>query len=202
MKVASSIQYRGVIAATVVLLFLWIGPAPASARHATIRNFPPAPHRAPAGTPPADLAAAIKAAGAELHWEVAGESPGAVKLRFRIRAHEAIVVIGYDDSNYWIDYSDSINLDYNPNDYRVPGRSGRLVKGPRIHHNYNIWVDQLYREVERQMQTPPKAVVGNQIPSKAPILIADELEKLDALRRRGILTQEEFDRQKMKLLAP
>jgi hypothetical protein len=35
----------------------------------------------------------------------------------------------------------------------------------------------------------------------SPILIADELEKLDALREGGVLTQEEFDKQKAKLLA-
>jgi hypothetical protein len=32
-------------------------------------------------------------------------------------------------------------------------------------------------------------------------MIADELEKLDALRERGILTQEEFDQLKAKFLA-
>jgi len=31
-------------------------------------------------------------------------------------------------------------------------------------------------------------------------MIADELEKLDALRQRGVLTQQEFDAQKAKLL--
>jgi hypothetical protein len=33
-----------------------------------------------------------------------------------------------------------------------------------------------------------------------PSMIADELDKLDALRQRGVLTQQEFDEQKAKLL--
>ena len=49
--------------------------------------------------------------------------------------------------------------------------------------------------------TPPKRVEPRPASSGQSILIADELEKLDALRDKGILTDEEFDRQKAKLLA-
>ncbi len=189
------------ILATLFLFLSWTGPPAGSAAHATIRNIPPTAHLAPSGTPLADLAAAIKAAGDELDWEVTGESPGVVRLRLRIRAHEAIVVVGYDKSNYWIDYSDSFNLDYSPNDFRKPGPSRRVVRGPRIHHNYNIWVDRLSKKIALHLKFPPKAIVEEQMLPRQPILIADELEKLDALRERGILTQEEFDLQKAKLLS-
>jgi hypothetical protein len=45
------------------------------------------------------------------------------------------------------------------------------------------------------MQNPPNRS------RTSPLPIADELDKLDKLRRRGVLTQEEFDQQKTKLLA-
>jgi hypothetical protein len=45
------------------------------------------------------------------------------------------------------------------------------------------------------VQNPPERSSGS------PLLIADELEKLDKLRQRGLLTQGEFDQQKAKLLA-
>jgi hypothetical protein len=51
------------------------------------------------------------------------------------------------------------------------------------------------------MKTPRSAIRVEQTRTPSPIMIADELEKLDALRERGVLTQEEFDRQKAKLLA-
>jgi hypothetical protein len=168
---------------------------------ATIRNIPPTRHFAPVGTSSADLAAAIKLAMIKVNWRVEGEAPGAIKAAVIIRAHYAVVVIGYDEVNYWIDYVDSTNLDYNPNDLKLPRNRGIRVKGPRIHENYNVWVSQLSKEIVIQARTPPKANPDCTASSRNPILIAEELEKLDALRERGILTQEEFDQQKEKLLA-
>ena len=53
-----------------------------------------------------------------------------------------------------------------------------------------------------QMQSPPKW--SNENPpnqsNASPLLVADELDKLDKLRLRGVLTQGEFDQQKAKLL--
>ena len=93
-----------------------------------------------------------------------------------------------------------MNLDYNPKSRRAT-RTSREIKGPRIHRNYNLWVESLAKSIELNAETPPNSYLTDTVPSETPILIADELEKLDSLRERGVLTQEEFDRQKAKLLA-
>jgi hypothetical protein len=166
----------------------------------TIRNIPPTPHLAPAETSLADLSAAIKFAVVEEGWSAIAEAPGVIRASLRVRTHKAVVTIGFDESNFWIEYRDSMNLDYNPKNRRAT-RTRREIKGPRIHRNYNLWIKSLAKSIELYASTPPKSYLTDTAPSETPILIADELEKLDALRERGILTQEEFDQQKAKLLA-
>ena len=185
---------------TLLLLLSGIGPSFAAAS-VTIRNTPPTPHFAPAGTPLADLAAAIRKAANEEGWRIIAEAPGVMQASLHVRSHEAVVSIGFDESNFWIEYADSVNLDYNPNGLRKT-RTRREVKGPRIHRNYHVWVDQLAKEIAIYAKAPPRAKSTEAAPSKNPIMIADELEKLDALRERGVLSQEEFDQQKARLLAP
>ena len=183
----------------------------ASAWTATIQNIPPTPHHAPPGTPLADLGLAIKNACMASGWDVVGDSAGSITARLRIRSHVATVGIRFDESNYSIDYLDSVNLNFNPNDFyrgsRDKGRGRRVptVKGPRIHGNYNKWVRKLSRSISTHLLTPPEDAAPEDAAlsgaaSTDPILIADELEKLDALLQRGVLTQQEFDDLKAKLL--
>jgi hypothetical protein len=190
---------RQIVVLVPLLTLLALAP-PSSEASATIQNIPPTPHLAPAGTSLADLAAYIKFAAAEEGWTAVAEAPGVIRASMRARSHKAVVTIGFDEVNFWIEYRDSVNLDYNPK-----GRKARKnwpeIKGPRIHRNYNLWVKQLAKSIEIYAETPPISYDAEPAPSEAPILIADELEKLDALRARGVLTQEEFDKQKAKLLA-
>ena len=58
----------------------------------------------------------------------------------------------------------------------------------------------LTRQIAIDLRNPPKAPAAQQEATSTPVMIADELEKLDALRQRGVLTQQEFDAQKAKLL--
>ncbi len=151
----------------------------------------------------AQIAAAIKLAAQSQNWEIIGESPGAMTARLYIRSHTADVVIAYTEDKYQIDYLDSDNLDFKTSDYRIPGRGprqARVIKGPRIHRNYNVWVKKLSRSIQVRARNPPPMPAQMSDTAKCPLLIADELEKLDSLRQRGILTQEEFDRQKARLL--
>ena len=101
-----------------------------------------------------------------------------------------------------IDYLGSVNLKYSPNDL-VTRRRGWVrvnVKGPRIHGNYNKWVDALAVRIAARVSHPmQQARPLKQQPST--LLVADELEKLDALRQPGVLTNEEFERQKERILA-
>lgn len=188
-----------VFAAIFLLSYLAAGLASGSE---TIRNVPRTPHGAPEGSTLEDIGRAIQQVAGEQKWYGGAEDDGLIVVSTTIRTHRATVAIGYDADAFWIDYRDSSNLDYNPNDLvrRGPGVNRRVVKkGPRIHGNYNVWVGDLAahlgartRSAVRSPQDPPTHV--------GPALIADELEKLDALRRRGVLTQSEFDAQKARLL--
>lgn len=189
------------VVAVFVLIFSTLAASNSQASR-SIQNIPPTPHLAPAGTPLANLSAAIRTAAAERGWVITDESPGLMHATLVVRTHRAKTAIGFDESNFWIDYRDSLNLDYNPDDLKFKrNKMIQVIKGPRIHRNYNLWVEQLAESIVIYAQDPPKlnprdaASVGSQL------LIADELEKLDALRKRGVLTQQEFDQQKAKLLA-
>jgi hypothetical protein len=184
-----------------IALLLFSGLAlPPAAASATIQNIPGTRHSAPVGTSLATISAAIRFAANQQGWIITEETPGLMQASLRVRTHVAMVTIGFDESNYWIEYRDSVNLDYNPND-RKKTKSMRLIKGPRIHKNYNLWVSQLSESIADHVKAPPQSHSASAAPPLSPILIADELEKLDSLRERGILTQEEFDQQKAKLLA-
>ncbi len=185
------------VPAVLFVLVLMPEIATAAQKSKTIENIPPWPHLAPVGTSPDRIVAAIIAAAEGQGWRVIGEAPGVVTAILVRRTHEAVIMIGYDELNFWIDYKDSKNLNYNPKDLMEPGRDKRHIatKGPRIHPNYNRWVAELADQIVLRMQDSPK-------PSNAlPLLIADELDKLDKLRQSGVLTQREFDQQKAKLLA-
>ncbi|MEE3327567.1 MAG: SHOCT domain-containing protein [Myxococcota bacterium] len=200
----STIMIQPISVFATLLLLATLSPTSAHAdRTASIRNIPPTPLHAPAGTPLADIAAAIRSAADSEQWIIVGESPGSMTARLHIRAHTATVTIQYTESTYQIDYLDSQNLDYKPDDLVLFGSyksKRKSINGPRIHNNYNIWVEDLGDSIEAYSYNPPKAESPKGAARPNPILIADELEKLDALRQRGVLTQEEFDQQKAKLL--
>lgn len=188
------------IAGTVFASLLLAGAALASE---TIRNIAPTPLGVDAGTPLEVIERALVQSAAERQWYGALESPGVIVVSTTIRTHRATVAIGFDATNFRIDYRDSSNLDFNPNDlmqrqFDAPSRV--LKKGPRIHANYNRWV----RDLADHIRARIRPIVEEQVAAAAtcePGLIADELEKLDRLRQRGVLTQAEFDERKQKLLA-
>ena len=101
---------------------------------------------------------AITAAAEDQGWRVIGEAPGVVTAILVRRTHEAVVTIGYDELNFWIDYKDSKNLNYNPKDLMKTKerRANTVTKGPRIHPNYNRWVAELADQITLQMQNPPE----------------------------------------------
>ncbi len=195
-----SIRTRNAISVLIPILMFFVLAPTLGAASSTIRNIAPTHHFAPAGTPLATISAAIKLAANAHGWIITQETPGTMLATLRIRTHKAIVTIGFDESNYWIEYRDSTNLDYNPND-RKKTRTMRAIKGPRIHRNYNIWIAQLAESIMDYARYPPKSFPTTDTNCENLLLIADELGKLDALRERGVLTREEFNRQKAKLLA-
>ena len=44
--------------------------------------------------------------------------------------------------------------DYKPNDRKLPGRNRRVIKGPRIHNNYNVWVKRLAKRIAVHARIP------------------------------------------------
>lgn len=136
-------------------------------------------------------AAIIKGSQTQL-WtaEMAGDKTIRAMLNVKNK-HFAIVEIPYSETSYSIIYISSENLDYNPT-------------RRTIHRNYNKWVLQLSTLIKSQFQslssnaTTPNSNQG--LPRSDKEDIFDELLKLDDLRDRGILTDEEFDFEKRKLL--
>ena len=183
--------------AVLFVLLLASVNATAAQRSQTVENIPPRLHFAPVGTSPDQLVAAITNAAEDQGWRIIEADPGELTAILVRRTHEAVVTIGYDDLNIWIDYKDSKNLNYDAKQRkkRTKGQPLGDVKAPRIHPNYNIWVAELADLIVLRTQHPPK------LSDLPPELIADELDKLDRLRQRGVLTQDEFDQRKAKLLA-
>ena len=133
-------------------ILLILTAAPSLARQATLENVAPTKHGAAPGSSPTQIASAIKQAAKGLGWVVAGEEAGSVRLRIRLRAHMALVSVGFDETNYWIDYEDSTKLDYHAEDIvrKRPKRKPRVIEGPSIHHNYNNWIRNLSNRIRTE----------------------------------------------------
>jgi hypothetical protein len=136
-------------------------------------------------------AAIIKGSQTQL-WtaEIAGDRTIRAKLNVKNK-HFAIVEIPYSESSYSIIYVSSENLQYNP--------SRRT-----IHRNYNGWVLQLSTLIKEQFNSLAADTrfsdSGHGAQNSDREDLFDALLKLDDLRDRGILTDEEFENEKRKLL--
>lgn len=171
-----------------------------SAAAATLQNIPPTPHGAPTRASLPQIAAAIEAAASDLGWTAREEEEGLIRASLFLRSHEAIVAIGYDATNFWINYVDSVNLKYHAEGLKKT-KSRKAVPGPRIHKNYNGWISRLASRIADRAKNPPRVVKIPARQIRQELLIADELEKLEGLRRKGVLSPYEFETQKEKLLA-
>ena len=195
-------NFRKSVAAVAVVMMFGLAAGNAAGSE-TIRNIPPTAHGAPADASLEEISRAIEQAAAELQWYGGSASAESIVVSTTVRQkHRATVMIGFDSVNFWIDYRSSSNLDYTSSDRKMWSKDQKFVvtKGPRIHKNYNVWVQDLANHIAMRTRLL-LADQRSQSPSPSPALIADELEKLDQLRARGVLTQEEFDAQKAKLLA-
>jgi len=89
-----------------------------------------------------EVKAAILAAAAQGHWDVAESSPGVLKASLNVRnKHTAVVQISYSADKYSIIYRDSTNLNF-----KAEG------SGPGIIHPfYNRWVQDLRDAIRLQL---------------------------------------------------
>jgi hypothetical protein len=115
--------------------------------------------------------------------EIAEENVIRAKLNVKNK-HFAVVEIPFSESAYSIIYVSSENLDYNPT-------------RETIHRNYAKWIYRLSTSINDQLL----ALVTEAEPAAASMEeLFEDLLKLDDLRDRGILTDEEFDIEKGRLL--
>lgn len=136
-------------------------------------------------------AAIIKGSQSRL-WTAKIAGDNTIRARLNVKnKHYAVVEIPFSESAYSIIYVSSTNLDYNP-------------ERRSIHRNYNKWVLQLstmINEAFHEIETDAFATEFNSDCTNVDLEeVFDELLKLDELRDRGILTDEEFEAEKSKLL--
>jgi hypothetical protein len=79
---------------------------------------------------------AIKNAALSLNWKARKVEPGLMEATLFLRSHKAVVTIPYTKTTYSILYKNSENLKYN---------------GTTIHSNYNDWVQNLDRAIQREL---------------------------------------------------
>jgi len=101
----------------------------------------PAPVPVPMGMPTQGTRAAIIDTLPRHHWQLEGEQDNHLVAALYIRSHVARVFITYDAQAVWIQYAESQNLSY-----RV-GHDGSRY----IHPNYNRWVGNLARDLQRAL---------------------------------------------------
>lgn len=88
-------------------------------------------------------AAIIAAAGrTQYGWSVTDGEAGTLVATTRVRGkHTAVASISYNSSSYSVTYRDSSDLNF------------KVVNGvPKIHPNYNVWVQQLVDAIRVQLQ--------------------------------------------------
>ena len=129
MKIKANIL---VILATSLLIIL------AGCKSNPIFNVVNAPIEISAKHSSKDINKAIKRAGAGLGWQMKTKNTGHIVGTLYIRTHVAIVDIKYSKKAYSITYKDSQNLNYD---------------GTNIHKSYNLWVQNLNRQIQAQLYT-------------------------------------------------
>jgi len=128
-------------------------------------------------------------------WSASLESEGVISASILVRAkHLAQIAIPFDSNNYSLLYVASENLDYN-------------ASRQTIHRNYNKWVLKLSRTIgqtfTRGLRTSEAATAEADTANRAAQAdVYSKLLQLGELRDKGIITEEEFEAEKRKLMDP
>ena len=83
-----------------------------------------------------EVKTAIVEAGKARGWTVRDIAPGHLEAELRLRGHAAVVDIKYSTTSYSITHKNSTNLNYD---------------GTNIHPNYNSWIQNLQRDIEKRL---------------------------------------------------
>lgn len=151
-------------------------------------------------------------------WRAVVRANGAVEVTMTPPDSErhAVVEVRFDHRMYVVDYLDSVGLEYD-DELCVPitdSHPRRSRCREVIDADYNDWVEDLEGQIGTQVAhlqpgdpVDEKAALptvsappGSDAPDRSRLFVADEIRKLKQLEDEGILTSEEFEEQKRKLL--
>ncbi len=183
----------------IVLLALVMVPAIVGAA-SPIKNLINVPISLKAdGTPFTDqeISAAIIKGCIAKGWSPLVNDQGTIRATISPRVHFAEVEITYTPTTYSITYVSSRNLDYRH--YKK--------KPDRIHKNYNNWIVKLSASISQAFHSNSSSTARGPADARTDAVaergkqdMYSELMKLDELRKKGILTDDEFEEQKKRLL--
>ena len=132
-------------------------------------------------------------------WAPFVDSEGVIHASLNVRdKHFAEVDITVTPTTYSVQYVSSKNLDYW---YKTRTRAAM------IHENYNVWIAELSNWIKKELHAPSQNAGPTPV-EPHPDAVTDrdrsdvysKILMLDDMRNRGILTDEEFDAEKKKLL--
>lgn len=147
-------------------------------------------------------------------WEPKKLGDGTIEDTLHIRNHIAVVHVVYTKESYRIDYADSTNLtstaESGTSRYQMAQNESGLAMvksavnpagqgGVRIHKNYYVWTQNLANFINQSLADARKK--SEESNSKADSeSVPNKLRALEALRKDGIISAEEFQKTKQQLL--
>jgi hypothetical protein len=121
-------------------------------------------------------------------WSAILDEEGAIHAKILVRKRYAVEVeITHTPESYSITYVSSDNLNYND-------------KRQTIHGKYNRWIQNLRASINKKFLVNSTNSTQDIATESKKQDVYSELLKLDDLRNRGLLTDEEFEAEKQKLL--
>jgi hypothetical protein len=125
-------------------------------------------------------------------WKPDDEGNSRITCSILVRGrHYVKVDIPFNEDDYSILYLDSEEMNYNE-------------AKQSIHRKYNGWVNNLYMMIDWQFRDAAEKPVGEPVVEKSSSAAEsnryDALLKLGELREKGLISEEEFEAEKQKLL--
>jgi Short C-terminal domain len=147
-------------------------------------------------------------------WEPKKLSDGTIEDTLHIRSHIAVVHVVYTKESFRIDYADSTNLTSSAkyggaSRYQIAQNTSGLAivnsavkpeaDGEMIHKNYYVWTQNLASYIKQSLEeAKKKSETSNSKPDNESV--PNKLRALEALRKEGVISAEEYQQKKKQLL--
>jgi hypothetical protein len=147
-------------------------------------------------------------------WEPKKLSDGTIEDTLHIRSHIAVVHVVYTKDSYRIDYADSTNLTTTATSgasrYQMAQNESGLamIKAAvnpaakdevRIHKNYYVWTQNLANYINQSLADAKKKTEESSAKADSET-VSSKLRALEALRKDGIISADEYQKTKQQLL--